>query len=635
MVREADFGYYFEEVGRGVSEGAQDPRSEHFSGAVIEDAVVREVIQNSLDARTDDAASVEVVFELDQLAVHDLPGAGGLRRAAGSAAEAVGDATEGAKRIRAVSERLAGPSISVLRIADYGTTGLTGDENVDGGLHALTRSSGVSSSGGGRGGSFGIGAAVGVMASGISTVGYLTRRTGADETIYASWSQLTGHVDAQGIQRRARGIFTHADIRDRLNYPRFGAEGFGPFGHRNDLGTTVLIFDYINAESDSRLLAIRRAVLRNFLVAVLEGDLVVTGRGVSGEWRLDSATLDSVLQEDSELRERTAPFRRAMELEPIVKTLPRIGEVELRILELGANPDGSLPRSLDTMLMRRPRMLIEFMKHRGLPKPYAAVFICRNEEGNELLRALEGPSHDGWKSRGVRGDARLVTIVRDFIKESLRDALGFRASDSLDVENLSRMLPKLDREKPMDELFVDQGTTSQNKETWGTVPSAADRTGDSVGRVPKPIPVPAVSNQSGEGGEQKKNSGSSPGEAGPTPESQRSGSGGRDSDDESVEDLIVRSFAGGGPRAVTLVVRNPTSVALSSSLVLHWLDGNNARGDVNVESAHDMDTGVPVGTSRRPGELAALEFPPQSRRRIVATLTEGAQLKLEVSHRAA
>lgn len=633
---EADFGYYFEEVGRGVNEGAQDPRAEHFSGADIEDAVVREVIQNSLDARRSGMGAVEVEFELDQMPVEQLPGVDGLRRAAGSSVNAVGDDTEGAKRIRAINERLSAPSISVLRVSDYGTTGLEGEENSkSGGLQALTRSSGVSSSGGGRGGSFGIGAAVGVMASGIGTVGYLTRRAGEDETVYASWAQLTGHLDEAGKHRRARGIFTNAHVRDKLSYPRFGADGFGPFAPRTELGTSVLIFDYLSAAEDPRLTAIRRSVVRNFLVAILEGDLVVTGRGVGGEWRLDSTTLDATLQEDAELGERIGPFRRAMELEPIIRTLPRIGEVELRILELDPRPDGSLPRTLDTMLMRRPRMLIDFMKHRGLPKPYAAVFICRNEEGNELLRGLEGPSHDGWKSRGVRGDSRLVSIVRNFIKDELRDALGFRASGSLDVENLAKMLPKLERHETSDGLFVDSGSASQTTETWGTRPSAVNQRGADEVQGPKPIPVSSDRPKGGDPKSSEKDPEESKEEGRAQAGDGRSGSGSPVVETATADSLEIRSFAGGGADAITIVVRNPTEENLSCELVLHSLDGSGGRALVSIDRAHDADSGDPVAVSRRQGGLATMDVPARSRRRVVVVLREGAQVKLEVQQRAA
>lgn len=631
-----DFGYYFEEVGRGVNEGAQDPRAEHFSGADVEDAVVREVIQNSLDARRSGVRAVEIEFDLDQIPLDALPGIDGLRRAAANSLRAVGSETEGSKRIRAINERLAAPSISVLSISDYGTTGLEGAENdKEGGLSALTRSSGVSSSGGGRGGSFGIGAAVGVMASGIGTVGYLTRRAESSETIYASWAQLTGHVDDEGRPRRARGIFTRADVADELSYPRFGEEGFGPFEPRGELGTSVLIFDYLNADADRRLTAIRRAVVRNFLVAILEGDLVVSGRGVGGEWRLDQSTLDSVLQEDSELQEKIAPFRRAMELEPITRILPRIGEVELRIHELEPGPDGSLPRTLSTMLMRRPRMLIDIMKHRGLPKPYAAVFICRNDEGNELLRGLEGPSHDGWKSRGVRGDSALVDIVRSYIKEELRDALGFRASGSLDVANLAKMLPKLERQESVDGLFVDQGGDSQVTETWGTRPASVDQKGIEEPRGPKPLPVPPDGSRNGGEGRSETSPHRRADDRRAPSSSEPPERGGPEAGAPGGSDLVIRSFAGGGPGAVTLVVRNPAESSVYTELVLHWLDGNGLRSPLSITHARDADSGEPVSVSRCRGELTGIEVPGNSRRRFIVTSSEGSQIKLEVQQRGA
>src|SRR5947208_1419663 len=57
-------------------------------------------------------------------------------------------------------------AVTVLRISDYGTTGLRGSESVNDSrspLSALTRGAGISANDGARGGSFGIGSAVGPM----------------------------------------------------------------------------------------------------------------------------------------------------------------------------------------------------------------------------------------------------------------------------------------------------------------------------------------------------------------------------------------------------------------------------------------------------------------------------------------
>ena len=68
-------------------------------------------------------------------------------------------------------------SIPVLRIGDYGTKGLAGSESIDdpkSSLSALTRGAGISADDGSRGGSFGIGSAVGPFLGGtlVNAFGY-------------------------------------------------------------------------------------------------------------------------------------------------------------------------------------------------------------------------------------------------------------------------------------------------------------------------------------------------------------------------------------------------------------------------------------------------------------------------------
>lgn len=624
MVTSEDFEYYFEEVGRGVNEGAQDPRAEHFTASAIESSVVRETIQNSLDARRDADAPVQVVFSLAHIPTASIPGIDGLREASRLAEASGQSVTEGHERIVTTRRHLEEDVIPLLGISDHGTTGLDGDENDDdGGLAALTRSSGVSSSGRGRGGSFGIGAAAGVLASGISTVGYLTRRAAEPETIYASWTQLSRFTDRDGHPRRARGTLTRIDERVRLSYPRFRDEGFGPFAARQDLGTTVLVYDYVGADADPQLLGVRRVVAFNFLVAILEGALIVEGRTAQGTWRLDEASIHDAAAEDPTLAQTLLPFLQAMAHEPIRVDLPRIGRVELHIAELEDASPGRPGRAAGTMVMRRPRMLIEVIENRGLPKPYAAVFICRDDEGNELLRRLEGPSHAGWKKRGTRGDGTLVHAVRMFIRESLRERLGSGIGEELEVTDLHLMLPSVLDTSDGPALDVD-GPQDGETETWTSRSAAEVREGRGA-RAPRPHD-PGSGPQGGEPG------GGS--DAGRHPGGGDDGTSGGGSETGSSA-LLVRTFAADAIEADTtmMVLRNPTDSAIRANFEIAWLDGADTSAPLTIETARDADDGAELRLPRSKGSLRDIEVPASSRRRILIRAAEGSRVKLKVVHR--
>ena len=132
--------------------GPNDSGLETFRGS-WEASLAREIIQNSLDACRDPGAPVKVKFELLRLSHEELLFMDQMKTAVTSSL----DMWNGEDRQKILQiEGAFGNSYPCLKISDYNTTGLTGDDE-SGKWSALVKTIGGSDGQSGRGGSFGIG----------------------------------------------------------------------------------------------------------------------------------------------------------------------------------------------------------------------------------------------------------------------------------------------------------------------------------------------------------------------------------------------------------------------------------------------------------------------------------------------
>ena len=181
-----------------------DPiQGEFFSSQSIADRLVRESIQNSLDARVDTELPVRIRFTLS-----DRDGLSGGRAGAyfNSLPHHLDAAMEGNAPGRAALERLGdGEPVPYLLIEDFNTTGLIGDveqfsdPSISGGsddnhFYWFVRNVGRSGKRGLEGGSWGVGKWVFPDASAINTFFFLTRREDDQREIFMGQAVLKVHT---------------------------------------------------------------------------------------------------------------------------------------------------------------------------------------------------------------------------------------------------------------------------------------------------------------------------------------------------------------------------------------------------------------------------------------------------------
>lgn len=443
----SDFGFYFEAAGLNAVQGPTSSAEEHFKEVGMAEALVREMGQNSLDAKdSENTGPVRMQFEVRTMNVGEVPGFDELHRHIVAADKATRHIDASNDRLSVAAQGARAAQLSVLRIGDYGTTGLTGREDDDSNtspLVALTRAKGISAGKVGKGGSFGVGASTGALASAIRTVLWTSLPKGEDEVVFAGQSQLATH-ELDGVRRGPDGFFTDRDVKNNFRYLR-SPDPVGPFDRRADQGTDTFILGYLDADEDPQLLRIRDAFIKNFFVAIDRGLLEVEGISDDGQWKLDSKTLgDSILSYPE-----VFPYYKALRNDPYVEEVPGLGTLKL-YMEF----DDSLPKKLDTLAMRAPLMRVTTYTHHSIRAKYAAVFLAEAEPANTKLRKLEPPAHDKWVPHRADDGKKIVDKVKTFIRNGLRTQLVEDVGEEIRVAEMEKLLPAGLGESSLDALDV-------------------------------------------------------------------------------------------------------------------------------------------------------------------------------------
>jgi hypothetical protein len=131
--------------------------------------------------------------------------------------------------------------------------------------------------------------------------------------------------------------------------------------------------------------------------------------------------------------------------------------------------------------------------------PYCGVFLCRNDEGNALLRAMEPPRHDVWDADFPEKNANkhIEKEFIDYIKERIRNLSIKDDTTVIAVPELSRFLPD-DEESPQDPTGGPEQAEQDKVEGFPNKPEKpADRKELPVTKISKPKPMVPSSGDDG------------------------------------------------------------------------------------------------------------------------------------------
>jgi hypothetical protein len=299
-----------------------DPvHDEFFKAQDLADALVREAIQNSLDARLPRSrAPVRVRFRF-ATGAQALPAEGVREYFDGLEAHL----HAAAKTIHTILPR-EDENVPYLLIEDFGTRGLTGDPHSDPELDPsgderkndffyFWRNVGRSSKGDVDRGRWGLGKAVFTVASRIRTVFGITRRADDNRALLLGQSVLKTHV-LNGERIYPYGFFARFETADGLPLPieepillnRF-ADDFGV--HRIEPGLSIVVPYYRDDELSVERIA--ASVVRQYFHPILRGDLIVDIVDHLRSQRIDADTIDTVAESDANTARLCALTRWSLE----------------------------------------------------------------------------------------------------------------------------------------------------------------------------------------------------------------------------------------------------------------------------------------------------------------------------------
>ena len=425
--------WHFDESGQAKT-GPNDSIHETFKANPYY-SIVRESIQNSLDAVLNVEKPVEVSFEFDRLVKAEYPNLFDIKKHIIACWQTHRNDKQAEKLFHPMSSYLnKNKDIEILKISDYNTKGMDYDtDDYNSGFNSFVRFEGKSSkSSEGSGGSFGFGKGAYYVLSKIKTV-IVSTKTDKGNVYFEGKTRLATHKLDEKIY--ARDGFYNLNYED----PVSSSEEIPDFFKRSESGTNIYIIGL--TKSENRKEQMIRSVLNNFWLAVYEEKLIVTVDDV----KIDSNNLQQIIDDyfPDEI-ERSAelehwnpkPYFKAVKYADInqqyqlfPEKLPTLGKVKLYVyLNKG------LPNR--TCYLRSPKMVVYKGRRQNLINGYVAVLVCDEEPGNTILKEMENPAHNEWKKGNyvdendkihpdaISAERDLAQFVRDTLKQLAKTKVG-------------------------------------------------------------------------------------------------------------------------------------------------------------------------------------------------------------------
>ena len=434
----------------------RDPSSSHFSDSPLGNAV-REVIQNSLDARQDGLDSIGITFTQVDVPQNRI-GAAKLRphleqcllRADAEGRTAISES------FRRALDVLETDPISCLKINDTGTTGLR-NTNWDALVlqeGAVEKRNNVTA----PGGSYGIGKNAVLNLSDLMTVFYSTRyvegRKGRVEKLQGKATLMT-HPDPENP---LRGSVQHVGFyRNPNQEPVTGIRQIPEIFHLEETGTGIYIIGF-NPRCDQWVSETRSAIISNFFHAIHDQRLKVVIKGTpEDEVVIDHQTLDIEFQkfapESASHHYYRAISGQGQSFKTTLKAPNPIGPLDVYLL-IGRGPRRTAYVNQNGMLVsdsRDQRINPLAPMGRNLWPDYTALVIPATKEGATFLGRLENPSHNALSTKQLpdqRDQKRAndgLQAARTAIRSYIDDAAPVQHGTGLtNITELSHRFPELE-----------------------------------------------------------------------------------------------------------------------------------------------------------------------------------------------
>ena len=365
--------YHFGKTDGGDVAGFNDPVAANFAyEGNLTDSLIREAIQNIIDARLHGKSPARAEFDLKNVPVKSLPNPERLEQIFRKCAEYAEKrkVVPAAKHYKSQVDVLkSGVSIPLLRIADYNTCGLTGDTN-DGRWFMFMRGVGFNAGEAGAGGAFGLGKGAFFANSLFRTI-FVSTVTDDGVKFAGKLRLLSFDQDNELMQGNGTfGLPRQLPIQNKKDIP----EMF----QRRDKGTDIWVVNFLGSNDWQDTIC--RAVLGWFWPSI--------------HWDILTVKVGDKEFNATNLRERMSEFFSPDEKKSFKphnplhffdaytnseKKLTESPDVLGEVSFYGRTSD-DLPYPNKTALVRNTGMIVDFKGRSSHLTKYAAIFECRNKK---------------------------------------------------------------------------------------------------------------------------------------------------------------------------------------------------------------------------------------------------------------
>lgn len=433
----------------GKTENPKDSGIKDFSKHIFE-SVVREATQNALDKRLNLDKPVEIRFEFGTMDKELIPGFGELVERWEACYEKWKDQAQYEILLKDILNQIEsfGDNIPYLSISDFNTKGMdfTSNEDIDKtGYGAFSRGNHSYHDSNSAAGSEGQGKAALYAISAIRTM--FVHTISEKGSIYEGLTRFASH-QYNGTKFNADGYFPHLPITPEYEtVPNLEM----PFRRLNgERGTTITLIGLWSYPDTQRKMI--KSAINNFWMAIYDGDLILKIDDIE----LNKDSIESMMvnylperKESNRTKGDPTEFGRARcyfetwtdchkdVTECYRENLNVIGECTLKISQHAEFP-GKIAffRQQKMLIVRSPVNLY-------ISNGYCGVFICSSEQGNEILRKMEGKTHTEWDPNLCLSEEdknigkRAIEEITRFISRSWELYRTKHLPDSLELKGLS------------------------------------------------------------------------------------------------------------------------------------------------------------------------------------------------------
>ncbi|MGC7155696.1 hypothetical protein ACP0BU_00435 [Metamycoplasma hominis] len=473
----------------GEKKGISSGDTETFKKAPFQ-AFAREILQNSIDARSSDEEPTRVEFYLFKIKTDDIPGKQELYDAIRRCKEFWSYKKDYVDEYDSMMKLLESENIWCLRVSDFNTTGLIGVETTkqeNNKFLALAKGTGVSEkSGVMAGGSKGVGKNAAFLMSSLRTVVYSTRSNqdidgnpGVFKGSIGVAELVSGYIDDIAIENRdytqGTGYFSCDDLNGAIDKV-YNLDC--DFTSRNsEYGTDIYIIGFNNEDNWQK--EVVNSLLDSFMATIVRGKLEVN---IDGK-EINRDTIKEIVYDNSIIKKSNrsnviSQYRLLTNEDEKVLTYDidtEYGNCELYILPYDKSEE-DLVTNMCAMI-RSPLMKI---KDEKLGPCFRVSAMCIINEGTLgiKLRDIENAQHTNWEVNRIKDVYErkeiqsVIDSIKQQIKDSVIDCLKLGDNEPLDPNGAGDYLPDVDnggdsssgangKQKPIENVSISKPKTNK------------------------------------------------------------------------------------------------------------------------------------------------------------------------------